>query len=83
MSSPRCAGFYARGGFGFRSGPIFYDAPWAALGAAHHAVAGILAALIVREQTGRGQHVDATLANGISALDYFGTMLWQHRAGQG
>ena len=64
-------------------GPIFYDAPWAALGAAHHAVAGILAALIVREQTGRGQHVDATLANGISALDYFGTMHWQHARAKG
>ena len=77
------AGVFARGDFGFRSGPIFYDAPWASLGAAHHAVAGILAALIVRERTGRGQHVDATLVNGISALDYFGTMHWQYARAKG
>ena len=72
------SGVFARGDFGFRPGPIFYDAPWASLGAAHEAVAGVLAALIVREQTGRGQHLDATLVSGISALDYFGTMHWQH-----
>jgi crotonobetainyl-CoA:carnitine CoA-transferase CaiB-like acyl-CoA transferase len=77
------AGVFARGDFGFRPGPIFYDAPWAALGAAHHAAAGILAALIVREETGRGQHVDATLVSGISALDYFGTMHWQHAKAKG
>lgn len=67
-------GVFARGDFSFRAGPIFYDAPWASLGAAHHAFSGILAALMVREATGRGQHLDATLANGISSLDYFGTM---------
>ena len=77
------AGVFARGDFGFREGPIFYDAPWASLGAAHHALAGILAALIDRERTGRGQHVDATLVNGISALDYFGTMHWQYARSQG
>ncbi|HEY2430449.1 MAG TPA: CoA transferase, partial [Acidimicrobiales bacterium] len=77
------AGVMARGDFGFRDGPIFYDAPWASLGAAHHALAGVLAALINREQTGRGQHIDATLVNGISALDYFGTMHWQYAMSQG
>ena len=77
------AGVFARGDFGFRSGPIFYHAPWGSLGAAHHAVAGILAALIVRERTGRGQHLDATLVNGISALDYFGTMHWQNARAKG
>ncbi|MFI5040788.1 MAG: CoA transferase [Acidimicrobiales bacterium] len=77
------AGVFARGDFGFRPGPIFYNAPWGSLGAAHHAVAGVLAALIVRERTGQGQHLDVTLANGISALDYFGTMHWQHARAKG
>lgn len=77
------AGVFARGDFGFRPGPIFYDAPWGSLGAAHHTVAGVLAALIARERTGRGQHLDTTLANGISALDYFGTMHWQHARSKG
>lgn len=71
-------GLLARGGFGFRDGPIFYDTQWASIGAAHQAFAGALAALIVRERTGRGQHLDATLYAGISALDYFTTMHFQH-----
>src|ERR1700736_2269972 len=28
-------GVFARGDFGFRSGPIFYHAPWGSIGAAH------------------------------------------------
>jgi crotonobetainyl-CoA:carnitine CoA-transferase CaiB-like acyl-CoA transferase len=72
------AGIFARGGFGFRPGPIFYNAPWGSLGAAHAGLAGILAGLMVRDRTGRGQSVEATLVDGISALDYFGTMHWQY-----
>ncbi|HSS11702.1 MAG TPA: CoA transferase [Acidimicrobiales bacterium] len=72
------AGLFARGDFGFRPGPIFFNAPWGSLGAAHLALAGILAALQLRESTGRGQRIDATLAQGLSALDYFGTMHWQY-----
>jgi len=77
------AGVMARGGFGFRDGPIFYDAPWGSIGAGHEAFAGILAALMVREQTGRGQHLEATLVNGMSTLDYFGTMHWQYARAAG
>jgi crotonobetainyl-CoA:carnitine CoA-transferase CaiB-like acyl-CoA transferase len=72
------AGLFARGDFGFRPGPIFYNAPWGSLGAAHAGLAGILAALLVRDRTGRGQRIEATLAHGLSALDYFGTMHWQY-----
>jgi crotonobetainyl-CoA:carnitine CoA-transferase CaiB-like acyl-CoA transferase len=72
------AGVYQLGPFGFRSGPIFVDAPLGSVGAGHMATAGILAALIAREQTGRGQRVEASLLQGFNPLDYFGTMTWQH-----
>src|SRR6476469_6999539 len=49
------AGVYQLGAFGFRSGPIFVDAPLGSVGAGHIATAGVLAALVAREQTGRGQ----------------------------
>ncbi len=72
------AGVYQLGAFGFRSGPIFIDAPLGSVGAGHQAVAGILAALVAREQSGRGQRVEASLVQGFNSLDYFGTMTWQH-----
>src|SRR5437899_3201934 len=59
------------------------EPPWASIGAGHEAFAGVLAALMVREQTGRGQHLDTTLVNGLSALDYFGTMHWQAARAKG
>ncbi|HXY91938.1 MAG TPA: CoA transferase [Acidimicrobiia bacterium] len=65
-------GAYTRGIFGFRDGPIFSGAPTASTGAAHMAVSGILAALIARETTGRGQRVDTSLAQGLIPADYFG-----------
>ena len=65
-------GWYSRGMFGFRDGPIFTGAPTASTGAAHLAVSGVMAALIVRETTGRGQRVDTSLARGLIPADYFG-----------
>jgi crotonobetainyl-CoA:carnitine CoA-transferase CaiB-like acyl-CoA transferase len=65
-------GWYSRGMFGFRDGPIFTGAPTASTGAAHLAVSGVLAALIAREATGRGQRVDTSLARGLIPADYFG-----------
>jgi crotonobetainyl-CoA:carnitine CoA-transferase CaiB-like acyl-CoA transferase len=72
------AGIFARGDFGFRPGPIFAGALLASNGAAHMAVSSVLAALIAREQTGRGQLVEATMVQGLNALDYFNTMHWQY-----
>jgi crotonobetainyl-CoA:carnitine CoA-transferase CaiB-like acyl-CoA transferase len=72
------AGVYNLGPFGYRSGPIFVSAPLGSVGAGHMACSGILAALIARERTGRGQHVEATILQGFNPLDYFGTMTWQH-----
>ncbi len=65
-------GAFSRGMFGFRDGPVFAGAPTASTGAAHMAVSGILAALIARETTGRGQRVDTSLVQGMIPADYFG-----------
>src|ERR1700712_3173445 len=64
-------GLCARGGFGHRDGPIMFPVPWASFGAAMQSVAGILGALLVREKTGRGQALDATLVAGLDPIDYF------------
>ena len=53
---------------------------------AHLAVSGTLAALIVRETTGRGQRVDTSLVQGLIAADYFGVyqaQLAKRAVGQG
>jgi crotonobetainyl-CoA:carnitine CoA-transferase CaiB-like acyl-CoA transferase len=65
-------GLYSRGIFGPREGPVFSGNLIASSGAAHLAVAGTLAALMVRETTGRGQRVDTSLVQGLIAADYFG-----------
>lgn len=57
--------------------PVFVNAPLASVGAGHLALGGVLAALTARETTGRGQRVDATLVQGLTPADYFGTMHWQ------
>jgi crotonobetainyl-CoA:carnitine CoA-transferase CaiB-like acyl-CoA transferase len=44
-----------------RSGPIFSYTPWLSLSAAYLASTGINAALLARERTGRGQHVETSL----------------------
>src|SRR5262245_28107685 len=64
-------GLWARGAFGHRAGPILYPVPWASFGAAMQAVAGVMGALVVREKTGRGQRLDASLVNGLEPLEYF------------
>ena len=72
------AGVFNMGAFGFRDGPIFYSAPLASVGAGHMACAGVLAALVARVRTGRGQRVEATMLQGLNPQDYFGTMMYQH-----
>ena len=78
------AGFFSRGDFGFRDGPIFTGVPLASAGAAHMLFSGVLAALVARETTGRGQQVDATLVQGLTPTDYFVTTHFQlaQRAGK-
>jgi crotonobetainyl-CoA:carnitine CoA-transferase CaiB-like acyl-CoA transferase len=64
-------GFWARGAFGHRDGPILAPVAWASFGAAMQAVAGVVGALLVRDRTGRGQRVDATLYAGLDPIEYF------------
>ena len=65
------AGLFARGSYGHRNGPIFYPVPWGSFGAAMQSAAGIVAALLVRDRTGLGQKVNATLLSGIEPVEYF------------
>ena len=60
---------------GWRLGPIFLHMPMPSMGAMFLVPTGILAALIAREETGRGQHVRTSLFQG--ALLYT-TQIWQH-----
>ncbi len=71
------AGLTARGAFGHRDGPILFPVPWGSFGSAMQSVAGIVGALLVRDQTGRGQSIDATLVNGVDPLDYFVATIMQ------
>jgi len=64
-------GLWARGAFGHRDGPLVYPVAWGSFGSAMQSVAGILGALLVRERTGRGQCLDATLVAGLDPLEYF------------
>lgn len=52
-----------------RPGPAFPAVPYASFSAAMCALQGILAALYVRERCGIGQHVDASLVQGLAAHD--------------
>jgi crotonobetainyl-CoA:carnitine CoA-transferase CaiB-like acyl-CoA transferase len=71
------------GGYGaglhdpFRSGPIFTGMARPSVGAAHHVLQGVLAALVAREATGRGQSLEVTLFQGLSPYDYFGMAVYQ------
>lgn len=52
-----------------RPGPAFVSVPYASFGAAQAAVQGILAALIEREVSGRGQLVESNMITGVGAMD--------------
>lgn len=77
------AGLWVRGAFGHRDGPIMYPVPWGSFGAAMQTVAGVMGALLVREQTGLGQQLDATLFAGLEPIDYFGSVVVQLSAKRG
>jgi crotonobetainyl-CoA:carnitine CoA-transferase CaiB-like acyl-CoA transferase len=64
-------GLWARGSWGHRHGPIMFPVAWGSFGAAMQSVAGIVGALLVRERTGRGQALEATLVNGLDPIEYF------------
>ena len=77
------AGVMQLGMFGYRNGPIMFSALLASAGAGHLATASVCAALTARLTIGRGQHVEATMVQGLTALDYFSTMGTQLAARSG
>jgi crotonobetainyl-CoA:carnitine CoA-transferase CaiB-like acyl-CoA transferase len=52
-----------------RPGPAYIAAQYASWGAAHAAVQGILAVLLERESSGRGQIVETNLVTGMGSMD--------------
>ncbi|MBM4265049.1 MAG: CoA transferase [Deltaproteobacteria bacterium] len=65
----KLGGMFHVAGMAPRPGPAFPAVPYASFGAAQTALHGTLAALYLRERTGRGQRVDATLVQGMAAHD--------------
>ncbi len=59
---------------GWRDGPIFLYLPMPSVATSFLALNGILAGLVARESTGRGQWVETSLYQGVLA---FTTQLWQ------
>lgn len=58
---------------GFRRGPIFLHSPVASMGAMFLVPIGIMSALVARERTRRGQHVEVSLFQGVLSLT---TQIW-------
>lgn len=52
-----------------RPGPAYISAPYASWGASQAAVHGVLAALIERESSGRGQIVESNMVTGMASMD--------------
>src|SRR5215471_3748168 len=71
------AGLFARGGYGHRDGAIFFPVHWGSFGAAMQSATGIVAALLVRDQCGLGQRIDATMLSGIEPLEYLVSVVSQ------
>jgi crotonobetainyl-CoA:carnitine CoA-transferase CaiB-like acyl-CoA transferase len=59
---------------GWRRGPVFLHFPAPSMAACFLLASGVLAALIHREQSGRGQHVETSLYQGVFA---YTTLIWQ------
>lgn len=60
---------------GWRPGPIFLAMPMPSMGTIYLVASGVLAALLARETTGRGQHVRTSLLQGVFL---YTTQIWQH-----
>jgi crotonobetainyl-CoA:carnitine CoA-transferase CaiB-like acyl-CoA transferase len=59
---------------GWRPGPVHLHFPAPSMGACFLVAAGVLAALIAREESGRGQRVETSLYQGVLA---YTTQIWQ------
>lgn len=70
-------GYYAASNT--RPGPNYSNFQEASYGAAHLAVQGVALALLAREKSGRGQHVEATLFQGLYPYDLSNMIDWHLR----
>jgi crotonobetainyl-CoA:carnitine CoA-transferase CaiB-like acyl-CoA transferase len=61
--------FHAKRRITTRPGPSYISVPFASWGAAQAALHGLLAALLEREGSGQGQHVEADLVRGAGLFD--------------
>jgi crotonobetainyl-CoA:carnitine CoA-transferase CaiB-like acyl-CoA transferase len=59
---------------GWRPGPVYLHFPAPSMAACFLLAAGVLSALIARQSTGRGQHVQTSLYQGVLA---YTTQIWQ------
>lgn len=59
---------------GWRSGPTFLHFPAPSMAACFLLASGVVSALLVREESGRGQHVQTSLYQGVLA---YTTQIWQ------
>jgi crotonobetainyl-CoA:carnitine CoA-transferase CaiB-like acyl-CoA transferase len=69
----RTGALWASQGMVAREGPAHVSMPYCTYGASQQLLTGICAALHERQRSGEGQHVDATLVNGLASL---GTWNW-------
>ncbi len=69
----RVGALWASQGMVTREGPAHVSVPYCSYGASQQLLTGICAALHERERSGEGQHIDATLVNGLASL---GTWNW-------
>ncbi len=69
----RVGALWASQGMVAREGPAHVSVPYCSYGASQQLLTGICAALHERERSGEGQHVEATLVNGLASL---GTWNW-------
>ena len=69
----RVGALWASQGMVAREGPAHVSVPYCSYGASQQLLTGICAALHERERSGTGQHVEATLVNGLASL---GTWNW-------
>ena len=60
---------------GWRPGPIFLAMPMPSMGSIFLIALGALSGVLAREQTGRGQHVQTSLLQGVFL---YTTQIWQH-----
>src|SRR5215218_1605939 len=65
----KAGAFHAKRNMVTREGPAFVSVPYATWGAAQGALHGVLSALLEREDSGLGQHVEADLVRGVTTLD--------------